>query len=276
MEAADVPAVSEETVRVELGARSYDVVVGVDVLDTLGARLAALGFQGRCGLVTSDRVGALYRRRVERSLALAGLAPVVVEIPDGESHKTLATLERVLDAMLRAGIERRTPLVALGGGVVGDLTGFAAATLLRGVPVVQVPTTLLAQVDSAIGGKVGVNLPAGKNLAGAFHAPSLVLCDPDVLDTLPTIKIAHAYEIDGERQTTFEIRHDQLNRARPAFTEFPGWEKPIGDARRLTDLPATARKYLEHLERELGALIVGVSVGKDREQMIWTPSGVTT
>jgi len=185
MEAADVPAVSEETVRVELGARSYDVVVGVDVLDTLGARLAALGFQGRCGLVTSDRVGALYRRRVERSLALAGLAPVVVEIPDGESHKTLATLERVLDAMLRAGIERRTPLVALGGGVVGDLTGFAAATLLRGVPVVQVPTTLLAQVDAAIGGKTAVDHPVGKNLLGAFHQPCLVLADVGVLGTLP-------------------------------------------------------------------------------------------
>jgi len=184
-EAADVPVVNEETVRVELGARSYDVVVGVDVLDTLGSRLVALGFQGRCGLVTSDRVGALYRRRVERSLALAGFTPIVVEIPDGEEHKSLATLERVLDALLRAGIERRTPLVALGGGVIGDLTGFAAATLLRGIPVVQVPTTLLAQVDAAIGGKTAVDHAIGKNLVGAFHQPSLVLADVGVLGTLP-------------------------------------------------------------------------------------------
>jgi 3-dehydroquinate synthase len=184
-EAADVPAVSEETVRVELGARAYDVVVGVDVLDTIGPRLVALGFTGRCGLVTSDRVGALYRRRVERSLVLAGLVPVVVEIPDGEEHKTLATLTRVFDVLLRAGVERRTPLVALGGGVVGDLTGFAAATLLRGIPVVQVPTTLLAQVDAAIGGKTAVDHPVGKNLIGAFHQPCLVLADVGVLGTLP-------------------------------------------------------------------------------------------
>ncbi len=184
-EAADVPLVNDETVRVELGARSYDIVVGMDVLDTLGSRLSALGFAGRCGVVTSNRVGALYRARVERSLTLAGFRPMVVEIPDGEEHKTFATLERVLDAFLRAGVERRTPLVALGGGVVGDLTGFAAATLLRGVPVVQLPTTLLAQVDAAIGGKTAVDHPVGKNLLGAFHQPSLVLADVGVLATLP-------------------------------------------------------------------------------------------
>jgi 3-dehydroquinate synthase len=184
-EAARTPVMSEETVHVELGARSYDVVVGVDVLDSLGARLKALGFEGRCGLVTSDRIGALYRARVERSLALAGFTTVVVEIPDGEEHKTLATLGRVFDALLGAGIERRTPLVALGGGVVGDMTGFAAATLLRGLPVVQVPTTLLAQVDAAIGGKTAVDHRVGKNLIGAFHQPRLVLADVGVLGTLP-------------------------------------------------------------------------------------------
>jgi len=184
-EAAVMPAVGDETIRVELGARAYDVVVGADLLDGLGARLRSLGFAGRCGLVTSDRVGALYRKPVERSLALAGFAPIVVEVPDGEQHKTLATLERVYDALLRAGIERRTPLIALGGGVIGDLTGFAAATLLRGLPVVQVPTTLLAQVDAAIGGKTAVDHAVGKNLVGAFHQPRLVLADVAVLGTLP-------------------------------------------------------------------------------------------
>jgi 3-dehydroquinate synthase len=184
-EAAIVPPVSEETVRVELGARSYDVVVGVDVLDTIGGRMAALGFRGRCGLVTNDRVGALYRGRVERSLALAGMTPVVVQIPDGEEHKTLATLSGMFDTLLRAGIERGTPLVALGGGVVGDVTGFAAATLLRGLPIVQAPTTLLAQVDAAIGGKTAIDHPVGKNLIGAFHQPRLVVADVGVLGTLP-------------------------------------------------------------------------------------------
>jgi 3-dehydroquinate synthase len=184
-EAIRMPVVSDETVRVELGARSYDVVVGTDVLDTLGARLVALGFSGRCGLVTSDRVGALYRTRVERSLVLAGLTPVVVEVPDGEQHKTLATLGRIFDVLLGAGIDRGTAIVALGGGVIGDVTGFAAATLLRGLPVVQVPTTLLAQVDAAIGGKTAVDHAAGKNLIGAFHQPRLVLADVGVLATLP-------------------------------------------------------------------------------------------
>jgi 3-dehydroquinate synthase len=116
----------------------------------------------------------------------AGFTPVVVEIPDGEEHKTLATLGTIFDALLRAGIERRTPLVALGGGVVGDVTGFAAATLLRGLPVVQVPTTLLAQVDAAIGGKTAIDHPVGKNLIGAFHQPRLVLADVGTLATLPT------------------------------------------------------------------------------------------
>ncbi len=180
-----MPVMSEETVRVDLGTRSYDVVVGVDVLDSLGSRLRALGFAGRCGLVTSDRVGKLYRARVERSLATAGFAPIVVEVPDGEEHKTLATLGRLFDALLGAGIDRGTPIVALGGGVVGDVTGFAAATLLRGLPVVQLPTTLLAQVDAAIGGKTAVDHPVGKNLIGAFHQPRLVLADVGTRATLP-------------------------------------------------------------------------------------------
>ena len=180
-----MPAVSEETVRVDLGPRAYDVVVGAGVLDSLGERLTALGFRDRCGVVTSDRVAQLYRTPVERALRLAGFTPLVVEVLDGEASKTVATLGRVWDALLAAGIERGTPLVALGGGVIGDVAGFAAATLLRGIPVVQVPTTLLAQVDAAIGGKTAVDHPVGKNLIGAFHQPRLVLADVGVLATLP-------------------------------------------------------------------------------------------
>ncbi len=172
-------------IMVELGPRSYPVVVGAGVLGQLGGRLAALGYAGRCGLVTSARVGTLYRDPVIASLRAAGLDPVVVEIPDGEEHKNLAWLALIYDRLLEAGIERSTPLVALGGGVVGDLAGFAGATLLRGLPVVQVPTTLLAQVDASIGGKTAVNHVQGKNLVGVFHQPRLVLADVDVLRTLP-------------------------------------------------------------------------------------------
>jgi len=182
--AAPVSAVTEVTV--ELGPRSYPIVIGEAVLDSVGERLTALGHRDRCGLVTSQRVGALYGDRVRQSLRAAGLNPVIdVELPDGEEHKNLLSLHVIYDRMLEVGVDRKTPLVALGGGVVGDLTGFAAATLLRGLPVVQVPTTLLAQVDSSVGGKTGVNHVTGKNLIGAFHQPRLVVADVATLATLP-------------------------------------------------------------------------------------------
>lgn len=170
---------------VDLGDRSYPVLVGSGTLSSVGPRLAALGYAGRCGLLTSERVGALYRRPVLESLRAAGFDPLVIEVDDGEEHKSLATLSTTWDRLLGYGIERGTPLVALGGGVIGDLGGFAAATLLRGLPVVQLPTTLLAQVDAAIGGKTGINHPRGKNLIGAFHQPRFVLADVDTLATLP-------------------------------------------------------------------------------------------
>ncbi len=152
------------------------------------------------------------------------------------------------------------------------------------------PTELMAEEGELLrqlGGEFGAttgrprrcgwfDMVAGRYAVDLNGLTGVVITKLDVLDTLPVVKVAHAYDIDGEMHATFEVRHDQLNRARPVYTDFPGWEKPIGDARRLADLPAAARRYLEHLEKELGALIVGVSVGKDRSQMIWTPSGVTT
>ncbi len=181
---------STEVVLVDLGDRSYPIVVGTGILASVGERLAALGYAGRCGLLTSERVGALYRAPVLDSLRAAGFDPLVVEIPDGEEHKSLAGLNAVYDRLLESGIERGSPLVALGGGVIGDMGGFAAATLLRGLPVVQVPTTLLAQVDAAIGGKTGVNHARGKNLIGAFHQPRFVIADVDTLATLPPRELA--------------------------------------------------------------------------------------
>jgi 3-dehydroquinate synthase len=174
-----------EEIVVDLGPRSYPVLVGANVLALVGPRLAALGFRNRCAVLTSERIGALYREPLQASLREAELEPVVVEIPDGEEHKNFAWLAVIYDRLIEAGIDRRTPIVALGGGVIGDLGGFAAGTLLRGLPLVQVPTTLLAQVDAAVGGKTGVNHALGKNLVGVFHQPQFVLADVEVLRTLP-------------------------------------------------------------------------------------------
>ena len=179
------PPACPEEIRVDLGTRSYSVVVGGGVLPEVGDRLAALGHAGRCAIVTDETVAALYLEGLDASLRAAGFDPVAITLPDGEQHKTLASLALIFDQLLPSGIDRHTVLVALGGGVIGDLTGFAAATLLRGLPVVQVPTTLLAQVDAAIGGKTAVNHSTGKNLIGAFHQPSAVFADVSTLRTLP-------------------------------------------------------------------------------------------
>src|SRR5262249_41643045 len=149
-------------------------------IDGLGARLRALGgVASRVAVVTNPTVDRLYGARTRASLAQAGFAAVTVDVPDGEEHKNLAWLAFVYDKLIEARIERGAALIALGGGVIGDLTGFAAATYLRGISFVQVPTTLVAQIDASIGGKTGVNLAAGKNLIGAFHQPRLVLADTE-------------------------------------------------------------------------------------------------
>ncbi|ANN80015.1 3-dehydroquinate synthase [Bordetella flabilis] len=142
------------------------------------------------GLVTNPTVAALYGDRAERALAATGRRVVRIELPDGEAHKDLETLNRIFDTLLSSGFDRRSVLVALGGGVIGDMTGFAAAVYMRGIRFVQVPTTLLAQVDSSVGGKTGVNHPLGKNMIGAFHQPVAVEIDTDVLATLPPREVS--------------------------------------------------------------------------------------
>ena len=171
--------------RVELGARSYDVLVGAGLLREAGRRLVPL-LPGRSAVVITDRVVAdLHLEATLGALREAGFACSTLIVEPGERSKDLATLAGVLEEILGRGIERTTALVALGGGVVGDLAGFAASVLLRGVPFVQIPTTLLAQVDSGVGGKTGVNSGHGKNLIGTFYQPRLVLADVATLDTLP-------------------------------------------------------------------------------------------
>ncbi len=171
------------TITVNLGERSYPIHIGAG-LDTLGESIRQALGQCRLAIVTDDNVAPLYLSRVEASLDRAGLAHASLVLPHGEKTKCLSQLSALYDFLCRSHITRRDGVIALGGGVMGDLAGLAAATFLRGVKFVQVPTSLLAQVDSSVGGKVAVDLPQGKNLVGAFYQPSLVLCCPDTLNTL--------------------------------------------------------------------------------------------
>lgn len=173
------------TVKVPLGGRSYSILIGRGLLSRLGSECRRLGLGRRCAVISDRQVAPLYAKAALRSLADAGFEPVLITVPAGETAKSLAQARRCYDELAAHRLERQSFLVALGGGVVGDLAGFVAATYLRGIAFVQVPTTLLAQVDSSVGGKVGVNLKAGKNLVGAFHQPRRVLCDLDTLATLP-------------------------------------------------------------------------------------------
>jgi 3-dehydroquinate synthase len=172
------------TVDVALGDRAYDIVIGRGVLASLGARVAALRPGVRTAIVTDRTVAKHWLEQTERSLTEDGIPTSRVIVEEGEMSKTYAGLEKVSEALIAARIERNDLVIALGGGVVGDLAGFAAAILRRGVDFVQVPTSLLAQVDSSVGGKTGINSPQGKNLLGAFHQPVLVIADTSVLDTL--------------------------------------------------------------------------------------------
>ena len=172
-------------VTVSLGDRSYDIRVQPGILGEIGQCLSSLGLKGKVGVVTNPVVGRLYAPGVLRSLRAAGLDASTIVLPEGERAKSLRSVSAILDALVKARFERGSVLVALGGGVIGDLTGFAASIYMRGIPFVQVPTTLVAQVDSSVGGKTGVNHPLGKNLIGTFSQPRLVLVDPGTLRTLP-------------------------------------------------------------------------------------------
>lgn len=173
-----------ESVHVALGERSYEILIGRGVSGEAGARARALGARA-VAMVTDETVGALHGGPILASLEAAGLRTDLITVPPGEGSKSAGMLDHVCEGLLAARIERRDLVLALGGGVVGDLAGFAAAIVRRGVRFVQVPTSLLAQVDSSVGGKTGINSPHGKNLIGAFHQPSLVLADTALLDTLP-------------------------------------------------------------------------------------------
>ena len=174
-----------DTVTVNLRDRSYPIYVGADILSEIGELCRPFRLSGRGVLITNAVVGPLYSQPVLSSFEAAGIALSLLEVPDGEEFKNLQMASHLYEKLLPLGLDRRSPVVAVGGGVIGDLAGFVAATFMRGLPLIQTPTSLLAQVDSSVGGKVGVNLAQAKNMVGAFYQPQLVLSDVRLLQTLP-------------------------------------------------------------------------------------------
>ncbi len=168
----------------DLGTTAYDIFIGEGAVDQVGALLHNLSFKGRVAIVTDPKIDGFYGGRVRKALKKSGFKCLMIRIPAGERYKTLKQIKRIYDSLIQNRFERSDLLIALGGGVIGDMTGFAAATYLRGVSFIQCPTTVVAQVDASIGGKTGVDHPQGKNLIGAFHQPRFVCSDPAVLRTL--------------------------------------------------------------------------------------------
>ncbi|WP_169169298.1 3-dehydroquinate synthase [Acidovorax sp. SRB_24] len=234
-------ATGVQTVAIDLGERSYPIVVGAGLLGD-PATYAALPQAAAALIVTNTTVAPLYAEALRAALTPKYAQVHVVALPDGEEHKNWQTLNLIFDALLANGCDRKTVLFALGGGVVGDMTGFAAASYMRGVPFVQVPTTLLAQVDSSVGGKTAINHPLGKNMVGAFYQPLLVVCDLATLDTLPARELsAGLAEI---------IKYGPI-----ADMDFMGWLEDHMDA-----LLARERTVLAHAVRrscEIKAAVVG-------------------
>jgi 3-dehydroquinate synthase len=212
-----------QTLTVDLGDRSYPIHIGSGLLDQAGLILPHLA-QKRVVVVTNTTVAPLYLERLTAALAAAGVAAMPVVLPDGEAYKNWETLNLIFDALLTQRAERKTTLIALGGGVIGDMTGFAAACYQRGMPFIQIPTTLLSQVDSSVGGKTGINHPLGKNMIGAFYQPKLVLADSDTLKTLPPRELsAGLAEVikygliwDAEFLAWLEANMDKLRALEPA------------------------------------------------------------
>lgn len=216
-------------ISVNLPQYSYEIAIASSGLDQVGEKMSGLGLGKKVLVVSNPTVFPLYGERVVNSLESAGFDVVKCILPDGEQYKNLESLQKIYDTALENRLERTSSMVALGGGVIGDMTGFAAATWLRGIKFVQIPTSLLAMVDASIGGKTGVNHPKGKNLIGAFHQPQLVLIDPDVLKTLPerefragmaeVIKYGVIWDADLFSQMEAESGLDKMSDISPELIE---------------------------------------------------------
>lgn len=207
-----------EKIKVELGDRSYDISIGSNILDGIGDNLKSFGLSPKTAIVSNPTVFSLYGERVLDSIKKAGFDLITIIIPDGEEYKDLLRLQQIYDELLAHRLDRSSALIALGGGVIGDVTGFAASTYMRGISCIQVPTTLLAQVDSSVGGKTGVNHKLGKNMIGTFWQPKLVWIDVKTLKTLPKREImAGLAEVikygviyDGELFDFLDARGDKV------------------------------------------------------------------
>jgi 3-dehydroquinate synthase len=270
-----------ETLRVELVERGYDILVGLGLIPTAGQHIRPLMRRKQAIVVTDETIAGLHLRPTLDSLDAVGIAHHTIVLPPGESTKDLAHFGRLVDDVLACNIERGTMLVALGGGVVGDICGFAAATLLRGIDFVQIPTTLLAQVDSSVGGKTAINTAAGKNLLGVFYQPRLVLADSGALATLPRRELLAGYAetvkygliadagffdwLDAEGDKVLDLEAEALNRAvitscRMKAEIVAADERETGDARALLNFGHT---FGHALEAETGfgdALLHGEAV----------------
>jgi len=233
-----------ETVRVELGTRSYDILIGAGEIARAGDRIAEITRGRPPVIVTDENVAPIHLPALRASLAAAGLNDAhAIVLPAGEATKSFARLERLCEDILALGVERSTVLIALGGGVVGDIVGFAASILLRGLDFIQIPTTLLSQVDSSVGGKTGINTGRGKNLVGAFHQPRLVVVDTTTLDTLPKREVLAGYA---------EVVKYGLIRDAAFFDELAA-----GDAERLIAGAPAARRRAVAVSCRIKAGIVG-------------------
>ncbi len=189
----DIPQPNPSALRVDLGDRSYDIEIGSGLLAKAGKQVASLLQTPRAVIVTDSNVAPLYLDRLRKTLEAENVACEAVTLAAGEATKSFPNFEALCENLLALGVERKTTLIALGGGVIGDITGFAASVLLRGMAFIQIPTTLLAQVDSSVGGKTGINTKQGKNLVGSFHQPRLVLADMDTLGSLPKRELLAGY-----------------------------------------------------------------------------------
>ncbi len=269
-------------VHVPLPGREYDIVIGRGLLEEAGARLAAMFPGRRFGIITDTEVARTQLPRLTGSLDAAGIGYATTVLPNGEPTKKMAHLETAVEGLLAARLERKDLVIALGGGVIGDLAGFAAAVTRRGMDFVQMPTTLLAQVDSSVGGKTGINSPHGKNLSGAFHQPRLVLADLDALDTLPSREFAAGYAevvkygliddepyfhwLEANRREIFEggpARAEAIARACAAKTRFVLEDEYETGVRALLNLGHTFGHALEAATGFSSRLLhgEGVSIG---------------
>ena len=207
-----------EKIKVELDERSYDISIGSNILDSIGENLKSFGLSPKVAVISNPTVLSLYGERISGSIKKAGFDLISVVIPDGEEYKDLLWLQHVYDDLLKHRLDRSSALIALGGGVIGDITGFAASTYMRGISYVQVPTTLLAQVDSSVGGKTGVNHKLGKNMIGTFWQPRLVWIDVETMKTLPKREllaglaevIKYGVIYDGELFEFLEVNRDRI------------------------------------------------------------------